>query len=111
MTSQTTSAPASSLVIVDDGQYRWAADRAQLTAALDAAGWERYGEYATGVALYREPELDEDADSTQAYTELCGDVTSVAGEGATLPITEVMQEQAGRFTFRQDIGFGVWTLS
>ena len=96
---------AANIVIVDDGQYRWGADRAQLLAALAEQGWVE-----TASGMWQEPERGEDDDSIAAYTDLCGAVDSMAGEGSTEPVTDELLESADRFTFRPDYGAGVWLL-
>lgn len=93
-------------VIVNDGQYRWAADRARLVEALAEQGWT---ESAPG--MWEEPPAAEDADSTAAYAALCNAVESRAGEGSTQPLTDDLRDRAGAFTFRPDLGAGTWLLS
>lgn len=96
---------AAEIIVVDDGQYKWGADRTQLLAALEAQGWQE-----TASGRWEEPERGEDDDSTAAYTALCGAVDSVAGEGSSEPMTDELLESAGRFTFRPDYGAGTWLL-
>ena len=98
---------AANIVIVDDGQYRWGADRAQLLAALSEQGWVE-----TASGMWQEPEASAPSDlaGDDPYTALCGMVDSLAGEGSTEPVTDELLESAGRFTLRPDYGDGVWTL-
>ncbi len=65
------------IVIVNDGQYRWGADRAELVAALEAQGWTRRG------AVWTEPPApgDEPEDIGHAYTRLCEAVQPLPGYG------------------------------
>ena len=60
------STAANNIIIVNDGAYRWGADRDGLEAAMLAQGWERAGRY------WIEPDMggDED-DQIAAYTALC----------------------------------------
>lgn len=117
MTSQSSTQTAN-LVIVDDGQYRWAADRQQLLTALAANGWTQVGDTITTGriqrlgAVYQEPECDDPTGPDAPYTVLCGDVDSLSGEGSAKELTgEVEAQAAGRFALREDLGHGVWTLS
>ncbi|WP_419930414.1 hypothetical protein [Candidatus Poriferisodalis sp.] len=75
-TTHTEMATTSRYVAVDDGSYCWLADRDTLLRELDDQGWERVGN------LWREP-----AAETDAYTELCSAVPSLAGEGAERDLT------------------------
>lgn len=58
------------IVIVNDGQTTWAADQAELIAALDDLGWTKG--FALGQRARFEPEADDDA---AAYIALCERVT------------------------------------
>lgn len=51
-----------SKIIVNDGCYRWGADRAELEAAMRALGWEQEGRY------WVEPKEDEPGEQ---YARLC----------------------------------------
>ena len=97
-------------VVIDDGQYRWAADRAQLLAALAAGNWT---EVAPG--RWEEPEADRDTlhddifdAADEPYDRLCSEVDSLAGEGATAPMTDEIQERSESFRLRADYGPGTW---
>lgn len=105
--AQNAEIPADGAVVIDDGQYKWAADRGQLVAALERLGWAEQG----SSGIWQEPEAGEgDDDSIAAYAALCDLVDSVAGEGSTEPMTDALLETSGRFTFRPDLGEGCWTL-
>jgi len=60
------------IIIVNDGAYRWGADRAELEDAMRALGWEQDGCY------WIEPEGDEDEPGAQ-YAALCNMVRALPG--------------------------------
>lgn len=66
----------SKIVIVNDGQERWAADKAELIAAMDKLGW------AKGRALGQNARYEPDAPAPNEgqpspYTDLCQEVQPV----------------------------------
>lgn len=92
------------IVIVNDGQTRWAADKDQLFAALDRLGWEKDWRDSS---LWREPpkiadDVERDIDPVDPYTDLCQIVQPCACEE---------QDDAGHgtFSFHQDLG--AWMYS
>lgn len=65
----------SNIIMVNDGQYTWGADRAELEAAMQALGWANEGR------TWTEPARGDDDDGASAYTELCQRVQPVSGYG------------------------------
>ena len=59
------------MVVVDDGQYRWVADKALLIAALDDLGWEK------GTTLGRRSRIEPN-DDDDAYATLCDRVPALS---------------------------------
>ena len=91
------------IVIVNDGQYRWGTERANLEAAMERRGWTRKGN------RWIEPELrDEDYedDPAGAYTTLCQDVQPAEGYG---PDDRFDDGDLPVLQFREDLGRGVWS--
>ena len=91
------------LVIVNDGQYLWAAPAAILATAMHRRGWKYDGwhEAIEPASEYGDP---------TPYTELCEDVQPVAGEGAPRDLTEDEMDSLPRMEWRPDIGPRYWTV-
>lgn len=64
---------SSNIIIVNDGAYRWGADREELEAAMRSLGWEQSGRY------WIEPESDNEDDPGAEYTRLCDIVQAIPG--------------------------------
>lgn len=66
-------------VVVNDGQTEWCCDKADLIAALDAAGWER------GMALGQKARFEPSGDGG-AYIALCNavDITDMPEDTSEL---------------------------
>lgn len=98
---------AAEIIVVDDGEYRWGADRSQLLAALRDQGWQ---ETAPGrwQAPEQEPDEDGEYDLLEApYTALCRSVRPLAGLGpddVEEVATAVASGDAGVFEFLPAIG-------
>lgn len=90
------------IVIVNDGQYRWGADRTELLASLERLGWIRHG------SQWTEPASSADDDPTSAYTDLCQIVQPAVGYG---PDDRGDWDALAQFTARDDMGRGVWQYS
>jgi hypothetical protein len=93
------------LAIIRDGQHEWATPLDELLVALEAEGWSIDGDVVT------EPEPDSDDDdesSRNAYSDLCGSLASVGGEGSTEPLPE--REACAAMVYAQDLGPGCWRL-
>jgi hypothetical protein len=94
------------LVVVNDGQYRWGADRGKLEAALEKLGWQHEG------GLWREPARGEDDDPGAAYAALCREVQPEPGFGPDDYCHDGSNEAGwtyepgihGSFTFLEDRG-------
>ena len=90
-------------IIIRDGQMTWAADWAELKAAMLASGWTVSGRGLNARAV--EPPGDDDP-IDGAYTRLCEQVASIGGEGSDheLPDTEASM------TYAPSEGAGTWLL-
>lgn len=88
-------------VLVDDGQTLWAADVAELAAAMAKNGWNDDRASVYGGRIYVEPTANDFGDHG-AYSELCEDVQPVAGEGAERDLTEEEIDSLPRMTFAPD---------
>jgi hypothetical protein len=67
---------AGKMVIVDDGQYRWVADKSALIAALDDLGWTK------GMHLGRRSRTEPESEDGEAYSALCNRVPALEIEPA-----------------------------
>lgn len=61
------------IIIVNDGAYRWGANRTDLVTAMERLGWTHEGRYWT------EPDVEDENDPAAAYTALCAAVSPLAG--------------------------------
>lgn len=61
------------IIIVNDGAYRWGADREELEEAMIAQGWKREGRY------WIEPDMGGGEDYNAAYNRLCNAVQPAEG--------------------------------
>ncbi|HYD30167.1 MAG TPA: hypothetical protein VEB64_04840 [Azospirillaceae bacterium] len=92
------------IVIVNDGQYRWGADRQALEAAMERLGWAKDGR-----RRWIEPEGDDEDDPMAAYTALCQEVQPAPGYEPENNSEE--WDDLDTLTFREDLGQGVWVAS
>jgi hypothetical protein len=96
------------IVIVNDGAYRWGADRAKLEAALERLGWKQDGRYWT------EPKVDDEDDPAAAYTALCQAVSPLDGmdsaNGEWNEPSEGAWDDLPELYCRADRGGKVWEL-
>jgi hypothetical protein len=105
------------IVIVNDGQYRWGADRDLLFAAMERLGWTLDGNRWT------EPEPKEDPDANSHYTDLCNTVPHLDGMGPDDARNDMIEaREAGEdphnlpkwdhpeLCARDDLGNGVWSF-
>lgn len=73
MTNHPNRPKRSRIIIVNDGQYRWGADRAELL------GWLRLNDWTIEGSYVEEPEYDGEDLSEAPYNKMCQDVLPVAG--------------------------------
>jgi hypothetical protein len=92
----------SKYVLVNDHQARWVAERSDLLAELERAGWERDGN------IWTEPESPDpnECDGVSPYTELCGAVADCSDD-----VTDEEREDMPQFSFRPDLGHDKWTMT
>ena len=88
----------SSVIIVNDGQYRWYADRETFLATLVAQCWTQQGD------RWVEPESDDEAGPDSPYARLCDTVQPLDQD-------RIDETEGGYFHVRPDFGIGVWQLS
>lgn len=89
------------IIIVNDGQYRWGADRHELIAAMERMGWTREGSRWTEPATSGDP--------TEAYTDLCQAVQPLPGYDPEQ--NSDAWDILPTLTTREDMGHGVWLYS
>ncbi len=91
----------SPVIIVDDGQYAWAADAGDLLDALDRLGWTRAG------AIWIEPDGPDPSDDPAGvpYALLC-DATSALADG---PDVWAQYPGAAVLSYAPDRGGWTWT--
>ena len=92
---------ATAIVIVDDGQCQWGAERGRLIAALESLGWSRDG------ARWIEPVQPDEDEGGGANAALCAAVPLAEGYE---PGDDFDADELGfdTFDFRPDLGEATW---
>ncbi len=88
---------------MNDGSFRWVAERADLLWALSELGWVREGAGAHH-DHWTQPEGE-----GSPYNALCEEVECARGYGASVPLRDA-DDDLDEFLYRPDLGVGVWTL-